>query len=101
MTTKQAVTMVSRVLTLYFLTLAAYRIIDLPLTLMSCQHYRMSDLASGSSYAYRVEVENLARSVLTIALDLFVALTFFRCGPGISRFLLNEPKALEQGDPAA
>jgi hypothetical protein len=42
MSKEQGATLASRILTIYFLTLAAYSISDLPYRLMSFLHYRHS-----------------------------------------------------------
>jgi hypothetical protein len=42
-----------------------------------------------SNYLYRVAVESLAHDALIIALDLLIAMMFFRCGPAVLKFLLR------------
>lgn len=97
MSTKQGVTLASRILTVYFLTLCAYRISDLPIDLMSLFHNQaMQGVSTSSIYAqasdsyyYRISIEAIGHSALIIALDLMMALIFYRCGPKVARFLLG------------
>ena len=83
------VVIASRVLAIYFMVLAFYRFTDIPVEVMAYLHYRHYAEMGIGSYFYRVEVEALSHSVLIIAVDLFVALIFLRCGPSIVKFLLG------------
>ena len=89
MSKEHGLMLASRIVTLYFLTLAFYRFTDLFVELMSFFHYRHYDELGTSNYLYRVAIEGLAHSVLIIALDLLMAITFFRCGPTVVKFLLG------------
>ena len=89
MSKEQGATLASRILTIYFLTLAFYRATDLPIGLMSFLHYRHHVELEIGNYLYRVAVEGLAHDALIIALDLLMAMVFFRCGPAVLRFLLG------------
>ncbi len=86
----------SRILAIYFMTLAFYRLTDIPVEVMAYLHYRHYAEMGIGSYLYRVEVEALSHSVLIIAVDLLVALIFLRCGPPVVRFLLGETQDAAQ-----
>jgi hypothetical protein len=100
MTAKQGITIASRILTTYFLTLAAFRLMDITAAIMSFMHNSSEGYLSSPStgYYYRIEIETFAHIVLTIALALMMALAFYRCGPKIAQFLLP-PIAGEDTEP--
>jgi hypothetical protein len=89
MSKETGVVIVSRVLAIYFMVLAFYRFTDIPVEVMAYLHYKNYTEMGIGSYFYRVEVEALSHSVLIIAVDLFAALIFLRCGPSVERFLLG------------
>jgi hypothetical protein len=96
MSKETGVVIASRVIVIYFLTLAFYRLTDVPVEIMAYLHYRHNDEIGVSSYFYCVEVEALAHSALIIAVDLLMAWIFLRCGPSVVRLLLGQTKGSAQ-----
>ena len=90
MTAKQGLILVSRILTVYYLTLAAYRITDLPLVLLPLFQEQTLLKNRADTYMQRFALESLAHAALIIGLDLMMALAFYQCGPRITRFLLGQ-----------
>jgi hypothetical protein len=92
MTAKQGVTLASRVLCIYFLIAAGFLITDLPPNVMAYLQYSAHDGYSHTSFNFQW---NLAHIVFMITVYLLLALLFFRCGPKLTAFLLDESPAPE------
>ncbi|HEY5381163.1 MAG TPA: hypothetical protein VIJ65_02850 [Acidobacteriaceae bacterium] len=93
MSNRQAVVLASRVLCFYLLYNAFANLTHFPAYILDLGHHWHS-LSTGLTPAYdkywlRYDSLELDEAVLRLALEIFFASVFYRCGGRISRFLLG------------
>jgi hypothetical protein len=104
MSSRQAVVLASRVVCVFLIFWVVVNVVDLPYDLLGLHRYwNWNALAAGSdlglyryeflSYSLRVDA-----AILRIALELFFAGVFYRCGPLISRFFTVGAMSPEASD---
>ena len=99
MSSRQAVVLASRVLCVWFLYGAFGTTTSLPFSLFNLwlQWHMSLDPTIGhfvSRSSLRYSAQNVEASLLRFVVELFLAVIFYRCGPIISRFLLQDAEPL-------
>ena len=100
MSTKTAVTLVSRALAIYFLAWFLEDFTFLPAQLFSLFHYASRlNAVGGDSYARNWELISLSSRLVRMVLLFFGIQWFYRCGPAIYDYLLA-PTSGDEDAPA-
>ena len=92
LTLRQGVLIASRALCVLCLLNALVNASYFPSYLASLWHYwhEISPSGAHDSYVMGVYVRQIEMGVIRLALELSFAGVFYRCGPGVIRFLLGE-----------
>jgi len=89
MTTKQGVSLASRVLSVYFLSLAVSRSVEVASLIGSLLRLHSMERRYASYIPYFPNLPVIG-AVIVFLVELVMAFLFYRCGPGVARFLLGE-----------
>lgn len=88
MTARQGIRLASRVLCLFFFVNSFFDLLDLPWQISTW--FRVLMMHSALTEPALTQTYFLIRMVMTFAVNLTLAVLFYRCGPGVARFLLPE-----------
>jgi hypothetical protein len=90
MSTKQAVTIACRVLSVYFLVWLLSELTYLPQRVFSFLHYQgVLNQSGGRNFGRDLELISLAFLVLRIVVLFFAVQWFYRSGPAIRRYFIT------------
>jgi hypothetical protein len=89
MSTKQAVTIVSRALAVYFLTSLLTDLTYIPTNLHSLFHHAETTSAMASPYLRNSDLLWLSFRLLRMIVLFFAVQWFYRAGPSIQRYFLS------------
>jgi len=94
---QRAIIVAARALCALFLLNALVNASYFPGYLASAWHYWHEATASGmeGSYLMGIYIRQIATGVLRLAVELFFAGFFYRCGPGVAKFLLGKETIAE------
>lgn len=101
MSSRQAVVLASRVVCVFLIFWVVVNIVDLPIDLLGLHRYwNWSVLAAGAENSYwrRYYAVRVDAAILRIALELFFAGVFYRCGPRLSQFFTGGVTRSEASD---
>jgi len=92
MSSKQTITLASRLLCLWFSYGVVTNLFALPTAVLIV--LSTTSLAHpgtlGSSYTRRMELTTISHSLLWLLAEVPLAIIFYRCGPLVTRFLLGD-----------